>query len=165
MCTDSCEGSGHSALGDTLNKALLISRIGITLYYFRIVSICCSLLILSYFLVLASWTSSVSTTNVELDREVPHWWVMSMVLEVGKILPRSCKIMVRLFSPCNIVVVCICYGLICSLVAVHDHGTHAVAELVMCESQASHELLNHQKMVHEQFWSCVCLLRMSIHQA
>ena len=36
LWTESCEGSGGSALGDTLNKALLISWIGITLYYFRI---------------------------------------------------------------------------------------------------------------------------------
>ena len=36
LWTDSCEGSGGSALGETLNKALLISWIGITLYYFRI---------------------------------------------------------------------------------------------------------------------------------
>ena len=52
-------------------------------------------------------------------------------------LGRCCqdlgKIMVRLFSPCNIVVVCICYGLICSLVAVHDCGTPTLAELVMHE--------------------------------
>ena len=35
------------------------------------------------------------------------------------------KIMVRLFSPRNIVVMFICYGLRCSLVALHDHGTCA----------------------------------------
>ena len=37
LWTESCEGRGSSALGDTLNKALLISWIGTTLYYFRIV--------------------------------------------------------------------------------------------------------------------------------
>ena len=72
MWTYSCEGSGGSALGDTLNNALLISWIGITLYYFRIVRTCCSLFILSYILVLGSGTSCMSTTNVELDRG-PKW--------------------------------------------------------------------------------------------
>ena len=52
----SCVGSGGSSLGDTLKKALLISWIAITLYYFRIVRTCCSLLILPYFLCLASGT-------------------------------------------------------------------------------------------------------------
>ena len=130
LCTDRCEGSGGSALVDTLSKALLISWIGITLYYFMIVRTCCSLLILPCFLVLASGTKCVSTTSVEMDREVPHGWVMPMVLSVEKILPISCldhgKIMVRLFSPCNTVVVCISYGLIGSLVAACDHGTHAL---------------------------------------
>ena len=103
--------------------------------------------------------------------------VMSIVLTVG----RSCldlgKIMVRLFSPCNTVVVCICYGLICSLVTVcnrgtctltglvmHDHGTHALTELVVCELQASHESPNCQKMVHACFQSHVHPLHVSIHR-
>ena len=33
LWTESCEGYGGSALGDTLNKTLLISWIGITLYF------------------------------------------------------------------------------------------------------------------------------------
>ena len=37
LWTETCKGSGGSALGDTVNKALLISWIGIPLYYFRIV--------------------------------------------------------------------------------------------------------------------------------
>ena len=62
----------------------------------------------------------MSTANIEfeqrLDSEVPHWWVMSIVLEVGKILPRSLQDHGKIVSPCNTVVVCIYYGLICSLV-------------------------------------------------
>ena len=53
-------------------------------------------------------------------------------------LGRSCldlgKIMVRSFCPCNIVVVCVCYGLICSLVTMLDRGTHVLSE------QAVHKL-------------------------
>ena len=75
----------------------------------------------------------MSTTNVELDREVPHWWVMSMVLEVGKILSRSWQDHCKIISPCNIVVLCVCYGLICSLVTMHDHGTCTLTELVVCK--------------------------------
>ena len=45
LWTKRCEGSGGSALGDTLNKALQISLdeywMSITLIYFRIVSTCC----------------------------------------------------------------------------------------------------------------------------
>ena len=52
---------------------------------------------------------------------------MPILLPVGRILSKSCldhgKIMARLFSPCNTVVVCVSYGLIGSLVALHDHGT------------------------------------------
>ena len=70
-------------------------------------------------------------------------------------LRRSCedldKIMVRLFSPCNIVVVCICYGLICSLVTVHDCATCSLNW-----SCVSHELPNCQEMV------CVIFGYMSI---
>ena len=73
------------------------------------------------------WDLLCECTSVEFDRVVPHWWIMPMVMSIGKLLPISCldlhKIMVRLFSPCNTVVVSICYGLICSLVAVHNCGT------------------------------------------
>ena len=75
------------------------------------------------FFVLTSGTSCVSTTNVEFGQRRPTL--------LGQDLG---KIMVRLFSPCNIVIVCICNGLICTLVAVHDCGTHTLTELVMCES-------------------------------
>ena len=48
--------------------------------------------------------------------------------ELRRCLRDLAKIMVRSFSPCNIVVVCVSYSLICSLVTVHDHGTHVLAE-------------------------------------
>ena len=69
MWTYSCEGSEGSALGDTLTKALLISWISITLYYFRIVRTCCSLLILSYFLVFG--TSCMSTNQHRIEQRGP----------------------------------------------------------------------------------------------
>ena len=85
----------------------------------------------AYSLFLASGTKFVSTISVEMDREVPHWWLMPMVLPIGRILPISCldhgKIMVRLFSPCNTVDVCISYGLIGSLVSLCNHGTRTLA--------------------------------------
>ena len=40
---------------------------------------------------LGSGTSRLSATNIELDREVPHGWVMSMVLGVGNMLARTCQ--------------------------------------------------------------------------
>ena len=46
--------------------------------------------------------------------------------------------MVRSFSPCNTVIVCIWYSLICSLVTVHDHGAHVLTGWVM------HEVMHHQ---------------------
>ena len=107
MWTLSCEGSGGSALGDTLKKALLISWIGVTLYYFRIVRTCCSWINLSYFLDLGSGTSCLSTTNVELDREVPHGWVLSMVLGVGNILARSCQDHGKIILPMQYLLLCV----------------------------------------------------------
>ena len=120
----------------------------------------------------------MSTTNVEFGlRGHTLVGVMSTVLAVGRSYQDLDKIMVRLFSPCSIVVVCICYGLICSLISVydhgthvltglvvHDHGTHVLTQLVVCELQASHESLNCQKMVHAHFQSCNHLSCMSIHQ-
>ena len=53
---------------------------------------------------------------------------MSILLAAGRSCLDLSKIMIRLFSPCNTVFVCISYGLICSLVIVHNHGTHALTE-------------------------------------
>ena len=92
----------------------------------------------------------MSATSVEINREVPHQWVMPVVLPFGRILPISCldhdKIMVRLFSPCNTVDVCISYGLIGRLVTLglahllfrsleimHDHAPCELIFQVMCD--------------------------------
>ena len=104
-----------------------------------------------------------------MDREVLHGWVMPMVLSVEKILPISCldpgKIMVRLFSLCNTVVVCNSYGLIGSLVILNDCGTCAltfrscmIVGLTHLQNwpymiiRLTHESLNCQKMVCVCFW-------------
>ena len=79
-------------------------------------------------------------------------------------LGRSCqdlvkilvKILLRSFSPCNIVVVCVCYDLICSLVTMHDNATHMLAELVVHELWIA-ELPKNGSCVHvHQFHMSVC---------
>ena len=44
-----------------------------------------------------------------------------------KILPRSWQDHGKIVSPCNTVIVCICYGLICSLVDMCNRGTCTLA--------------------------------------
>ena len=105
----------------------------------------------------------------------------SLGLSVGKILPLSYldhgKIMVRLFSPCNAVVVFVSYGLIGSLVTLHDCGTstltfrscrivglmHSFFKSCLIVGLAC-ESLNHQKTVCVHCSSCIHLLHLFIHQ-
>ena len=66
------------------------------------------------------------------------------------------KILARSFSPCNIVVVCIWYDLICSLVTMCDHTTLALTELVMCKLWIA-------KLLKNGLFMCDHPLCMSIH--
>ena len=85
-------------------------------------------------------------------------------VESYQILLRSRQDHGKIVSPCNTVVVCIYYCLICSLVAMHDHGTGVLTELVMHESCAHCELQNCQKLVHVHSWSHPHPLCMSVHR-
>ena len=108
---------------------------------------------LSYFLILGSGTSCVSTTNVEFGQRGP-----TLVGYVDG--PGSCedlvKILARSLYPCYIVVVCICYDLICSLLTMHECATCTLTELVMHKLWIAESPKNGACM-H------VCLLHISIY--
>ena len=59
-----------------------------------------------------------------VDWEVPHWWGSRPESRqrdsLAKILPRWC-------SACIVLVVCVCYCLLGSLVTMNDHGTNVLA--------------------------------------
>ena len=128
---DSCEGSGGSALVDTLIKVLQIT---LDWYYFVIFQDCENMLFIAYstlFSCFGKWDSMCEYHQHRNGQRGPTLVGYAMVLPVGRILPISCldhgKIMVRLFSPCNTVDVCVSYGLIGSLVSLHDCGTCSLA--------------------------------------
>ena len=128
-----CTCCGGSAFGDTLNKALVISG----LVLLCLISGLCEhvvhglSILFSHF---GMWDfmceyqqHRIWTERSHIGGSCPWSW------KLGRPCQDLGKIIVRSFSPCHVVVLCICYDLTCSLVTMHDCATCTLLELVMCK--------------------------------